>query len=147
MPRMRSPAPIKGLWPIENRHIQSIYSIQSIVICFYALFLFRCLCHALAVLGFGRIFAVLSWKTVGSPPRKWGDLCCFARKVSVCHHESTTTILVFRGSFACQHILPNNCQHSSVSALVFLGFFRNKNYTCLCIGQACHPDYRTMDCI
>jgi hypothetical protein len=49
------------------------------------------------------IFAVLRWKTVGSPPRKRGDLCCFARKASVRRHESTTAILVLRGSFACQH--------------------------------------------
>jgi hypothetical protein len=67
------------------------------------LFFFYCFCHALAALGFGRIFAVLSWKTVGSPPRKWGDLCCFARKASVRRHESTTAILVLRGNFACQH--------------------------------------------
>ena len=49
------------------------------------------------------IFAVLRCKTVVSPPRKRGNLCCFARKAIVRRHESTTNILVLRGDFACQH--------------------------------------------
>jgi hypothetical protein len=49
------------------------------------------------------IFTVLRWKAVVSPPRKRGDLCCFARKASVRRHESMAIILVLRGSFACQH--------------------------------------------
>jgi hypothetical protein len=77
--------------------INRIYTIQFIV----AFIVF--LCHALAALGFGSIFTVLRWKAVVSPPRKRGDLCCFARKAFVRCHESTEINLVLRGSFACQH--------------------------------------------
>jgi hypothetical protein len=51
---------------------------------------------------------------VVSPPRKRGDLCCFAQKASIRRHESTAIILVLRGNFACQQQVPLLTGDSSV---------------------------------
>jgi hypothetical protein len=84
----------------EANRIYTQYNLSFLRTVFFTFVLLR---HALAALGFGSIFTVLRWKAVGSPPQKWGDLCCFARKASVRRHESMAIILVLRGSFVCQH--------------------------------------------
>jgi hypothetical protein len=98
---VKSAAYIRRPRPIEKKR-QSIYSQIRIYLFTYSFslsFFLPCPSSPRVWL----IFAALRRKAVVSPLRKRGDLCCFARKASVRHHESTTIILVLRGSFTCQH--------------------------------------------
>ena len=66
-------------WPIEKRH--SIVIPQKTNLFFIVLIFFIVLLLSSSSSPWvSSIFAALRWKAVVSPLRKWGDLCCFARK-------------------------------------------------------------------
>jgi hypothetical protein len=68
----------------------------------YFLFFFAFFYRALAALGFGSSLPFCAKKRSSLLHESEGILCCFARKASVHCYESTTTILMSRGSFPCQ---------------------------------------------
>jgi hypothetical protein len=119
-------------WPIEDTD-QSIYLSKYI----YLLRLsFILLCHALAALEFGSSLPFCAEKRSISST-KARNLCCFARKAIGRRHESTTTILVLRGSFACQQffiqILGNNRERKRyreeiAASTTFLSMYCTKHY-------------------
>jgi hypothetical protein len=92
--------PYKRLWPIEEE--QAINLSNIIHLLFIVLLFYRSLYHALAALGLVDLcrFVLKSGRFSSMKAR---GICYFAQKASVHYHESTTTILVLRDSFACQH--------------------------------------------
>jgi hypothetical protein len=81
---------------------QSIYLSKYIYLLRFITLSFVLLCHALAALEFGSSLPFCAEKRSISST-KARNLCCFARKAIGRRHESTTTILVLRSNFVCQH--------------------------------------------
>jgi hypothetical protein len=96
----KSYEPINRPRPIDE-DIQSIYTI-NLSLFLLPIFFYRCSspCPSNSKVWFN--FYRFTLKS-GRLLSEIEDLCCFARKASVRRHESTTVILVLRGSFVCQH--------------------------------------------
>jgi hypothetical protein len=99
----QSPAPYKGpgrLTKGTNRSIQITTFYRSYFL------MFVLLCHALAALGFGRSLPFCPEKRSVLLHESEGIFVALLGKhpFVVTGHESTTTILVLRGSFARQHV-------------------------------------------